>query len=77
MKYYCCYLVKIGLVTAAIMLTLSLLWWLVVLLGDGAQIHFNSNPTSVMIGCVELWLSWGCDKVTKTSLYQGTGLDMK
>ena len=35
-------------------------WWCTVI--------FMSNPTFVLLGWVELWLSWGCDNIIKEGL---------
>ena len=36
--------------------------FLVVVGGCWCKVIFMSNTTFVLLGCVELWLTWGCDK---------------
>ena len=42
-------------------------WHWVCVMGDGwCKIIFISNPIFFILGWVELWLSWGCDKKKTT-----------
>ena len=54
---------KIGSVTAEILMTLSSRWWWV-----GGGVKSFSCQTQLLLGWVQLWLSWGCDNLSVVSV---------
>ena len=38
--------------------------------GGWTRVIFMSNPTFVWIGCVELWLNWGCENLENINIFK-------